>query len=197
MAEGVSPEDLPGVVNKAALSLAGCPAWCATRPKPPLALYTDEDIAVTYSGSTRVQLLCAVQPLLTGVTRVVLHMDYFRLGQPEVAALGVASLESLASLTVGKSNIQSSFWPAVWAHLPALNTLRIGREVSLGNLTAVDIFAFCSHAPRPLTLQLHQVLYDEVQGDRLQELCRLWDAPLVTLQSLDYFAELPNPISID
>jgi hypothetical protein len=70
-------------------------------------------------------------------------------------------------------------------------TLCIGRTACLGDAAAADIFAFCSHAPRPLTLQLHQVLFDKLHGNRLQELCHLWGAALVTLESEDDFGELP------
>jgi hypothetical protein len=118
-------------------------------------------------------------------------MDHFQLGQAEVAALGQVSGNTLNRLTVSDGNIQSSFWPAVWAHLPVLNTLRIGWKARLGDVATTDIFAFCSHAPRPLTLQLHWELYDKLHGSRLQELCRLWGAPLVTLESKNHFAELP------
>jgi hypothetical protein len=157
-----------------------------------LALYTNEDVAADYGDSTRVQLFSALKPLLAGVTCVVVLMNRFQLGQAEVAALGQVSGNNLTRLTVGGADVQSSFWPAVWTHLPSLNTLRIGDEACLGNLATADIIAFCSHAPRPFTLQLQRHLYDELHGgSRLQELCRLWGAPLVTLESKNRFAELP------
>jgi hypothetical protein len=201
MAEDVGEQALPSIVHKAALSLASCPAWQAAQPKPALAVYTAEDAAAEYGDATRGKLLAALQPLAVGVTHIILSMQHFQLGQPEVAALGQICGSTLTHLTVVFGDVDSSFWPAIWAHLPALTTLSIAGRVILWDVAAADITAFCSYAPRPLTLELHHVLHDQLQGSKLQEVCRLWGKQQVTLRRQTQFqglldVDLPPPLLI-
>jgi hypothetical protein len=174
-----APEDLLGLLRQAATNLAGCPAWRASQPPPPIELFTSD----ARSAGTGAQLLRAVAPMMGGVTSVHISLDRLTLGGAEVEALGSSSSSTLTRLTIWEAYVQRSFWPAVWRHLPALRTLAITVEwCRLASETATDVALFCSRAPHPFTLLLSEDILAHVQSLPLMSSCRLWGTPEVTIR---------------
>jgi hypothetical protein len=181
-ASNTAPQDLPALVRQAAINIAECPAWRASQPKPPVELYTSEDS--DFDSNTRVQLLRALTPMMHGVTSVHIRMEGFKLGGAEVQALGSIS-STLTRLFVWQADTQQNFWPAVWAHLPSLQTLAFLPDAleELGANFPLDVAVLCSRAPRPFTVLLSPEGLAKLQQCQLAERCQVWGTPQVTIRA--------------
>jgi hypothetical protein len=180
-ADEVAPQDLPALLRQAATNLAGCPAWRASQPKPPVELFTTS--GSEFDSNTRIQLLCALTPVMDGVTIVYICMEGFKLGGAEVQALGSSISSTLTQLNIWDADVQRDFLPAVWPHLPALGTLAIMVDwKQLWPDIALDVTLFCSRAPHPFTLLVSEDVLDRMQSDQLMRCCRVWGSPQVTIR---------------
>jgi hypothetical protein len=95
---------------------------------------------------------------------------------------------SLTDLEVEAGHICRDFWPAVYAHLPGLQCLSLGRYIDMSNIHLEDLGAFCTHAARPLQLCFDEHLMEDLgPAARLQALGSIWGAPQVTISF--YFRE--------
>jgi hypothetical protein len=103
-----------------------------------------------------------------------------------VEQLGRALGSGLRQLHIYGGEILKSFWPAVWARLPGLQKLTLGPHAG-GAVHLDDLASFCSRAARPLQLGLSgdSDLYHLLEPvDRLEEQCRVWGVPQVTVTYL-------------
>jgi hypothetical protein len=175
----VAPEELPRLLRQAATNLAGCPAWRASQPPPPIELFTSD----SRLAGTGAQLLRAVAPMMGGVSSVHISLDRLTLGGAEVEALGSSSSSTLTRLTIWEADVQRSFWPAVWRHLPGLRTLAITVEwCRLPSETGTDVALLCSRAPHSFTLLLSEDILAHVQSLDLMSACHLWGTPEVAIR---------------
>jgi hypothetical protein len=185
-APGTTHSELCELVHEAALNLAKCPAWRASQPQAELVLqaYGSNRVPSDMDDSARLKLLGALHPLLSGLTNLQIDMPGFLMGQPEVAALGTACGSTLKHLAILTAHVQTTFWPAVWSHLPALGTLSLGYNAWCGHdaIAASSLCLFCSHATRHLTLKIDEHLYNNLECEELQQCWGLWSSPpLVTV----------------
>jgi hypothetical protein len=163
--------DLPGLVYKAAINLAGCPAWQQTQ-LPDMWLCSNSTSynpqEHSWTSEQRVQLLRAMAPLRhPHLTSFTLAVDGFELGQHEVAALQHSFGAGLTTLGLGFCTLLPSFWVALNDVLPNVNDLQL---ISSVNCHPPDINTFCStrSTAHPLVLQLEDKLFEACGGAQLQ-----------------------------
>jgi hypothetical protein len=143
--------------------------------------------ATDFSDTTRTNLVAALQPLLvTGrVTHVLLRLRGFMLGAAEVAVLGRVGGAHITCLTIAELVIRSDFWSSVLPHLPRLDTLVYAKPYFPasfgGGERLADFAAFCSSAPRPITLKIAADVLPKGHFEKLQQHCQLQGLSLVTL----------------
>jgi hypothetical protein len=177
--EGFVP---PSRIGNAVTNLKCCPAWQLTGPAVKCSL-----VGVDVDDS---QLLVETVAALSGLANKQLELsingtDEVWFNASVMEQLGRALGSSLTRLEVTSGYILRDFWPAVWTHLPGLQRLSLGPYA--GPLAYDDLACFCSHATRPLQLQL--TLDEDRQGEvqplaRLQELGSIWGVPHVAVTLL-------------
>jgi hypothetical protein len=125
------------------------------------------------------RLLPALAALASKEVKVSIDMPAAVLGASAVQQMGGALGSSLKQVVLRGCGLSPDFWPAVWAHLPGLQQLTVGDKVH-GAIGVHEVAAFCSHATRPLQLNLRQDLHKEM-GGKLEEQCQVWGVPQVTV----------------
>jgi hypothetical protein len=200
----VPAPELPGLVRKAALNIASCPAW-QKRPSPSLHLFT----MATEPGSepfwwagllpeVRIPILQALAPLGGP------HMQLFSLSSRADGALAVggAELRSLSSALGPGLNelllddncgadhsagilIEFDFWPALRTCFPALQGLLL-RDVR-GSVTEADLIMCSQASSRPITFSLSAgIMEGALDLDYLKSRLTVWGLTHVTLQQLPF-----------
>jgi hypothetical protein len=204
---GSSSGSLPSLMAQAASNILRCPAWAASGTGLTLGLITgektnEEDVdaqvvneAALHSSSTRLGVIRALGPLMSRVSHFSIQMPGFTLGASEVAALGEVGGPHITHLTLEAADVSSDFWPSVWAHLPVLQTLTLaGCEGAVrGSVSEVELAMFCVRAPRPFTLELEEQMYKDLGGARMEDSCRRWATPQVTVDQVDQFGRPLRP----
>jgi hypothetical protein len=169
----------PAVLHKALQNLTRCPAWQRSGPSVALRLGGAASKPWTLAESASV-----IEELsILSSKQVSVQMGTCSIGAPQVHQLETALGSSLKHLKLRWCTIDPSFWPAVWRHLPELQRLEVcdERVQQQQQIAPGDVASFCSHATHPLQLILSKDLYQAVQGDQLEQLCRTWGVPQVTV----------------
>jgi hypothetical protein len=107
----------------------------------------------------------------------------FKLGREEVAVLGQVFGKSLKGLKLRACELERSFWPALWTHLPVLDHLTtesLSDTYVAGATSISDLSMFCSHASRPFDLSLGYY-EDEDELQELRQCAALYGRPQVTV----------------
>jgi hypothetical protein len=156
------PSDMPDLVRRGLLNLTRCPAWQQCGPLAGVDLYQDGHFSPGLQGL----ILGALAPLCSREVKLTIFMlegvTQSVTGQL-VQQLGGALGSSLKHLVLRRCHLPDDFWPAVWAHLPWLQQLAVSDQVH-GSIGREQLMSFCSHAVRPLQLNLGLRLYEAVQG---------------------------------
>jgi hypothetical protein len=175
----------PADIQAALANLGTCPAWQASGPCVRVSLISQEP------QQTVKQLLSALAGLADRKIQLLIDAAQLQVTEEVIERMGATLGHSLTHLILAACSIPYDFWPAVWRHLPGLQSLRISSGVS-GAISSADIAAFCSHATRPLSLRLGRGLYDLAKrAEQLEQQCRTWGVPQVTVTVLDGFLKHP------
>jgi hypothetical protein len=169
-------------VMQAVASLGSCPAWQQSGSALKCSVSKGE-IEVNAQGSLAATVT-ALSVFANRQVEVSINYKEACFTDSVVEQLGRALGFSLRQLHIYGGHISKSFWPAVWAHLPGLEQLTLGPHAG-GAVDLDDLASFCSRAARPLQLGLSGGLYSLLEPvDRLEEQCRVWGVPQVTVTCL-------------
>jgi hypothetical protein len=166
-------------------NLGRCPAWQLSGSAVKCLLEEDEDADEDEELDCD-QALAETVAALSGLASKQLELS-IKTGAASFCAslveqFGRALGSSLTALDLQSGSISRDFWPAVWAHLPGLQHLRLGWHIDKDTIHHNDLAAFCTHAARPLQLSLQANFEDKVgPADELRELGRIWGGPQVTI----------------
>jgi hypothetical protein len=172
------PSDTPDVIHRGLLNLTRCPAWQQSGPVVQVELIQNN----AYFTSELLDLTMGALALLSSrEVHLTIDMPEISTRGSTIQQLGEALGSSLKKLTLYQCDLSDDFWPAVWAHLPGLQQLAVTHLVH-GSIGPEQLASFCSHAARPLQLNLGLELYEQAQGGgRLERQCRVWGVPQVTV----------------
>jgi hypothetical protein len=182
----VPVKDLPDIVHRAATNLAESPAWNGgteygvTVKGDPCDRVPE---GISFSEAIRVQILDALAPLQgTGELTVSVANPEFKIGQPEIKAIGRSLHDKLHTMAIWHCTLDQSAWPVMMESLPALTQLELGKGVH-GAMTVADIALFASRTTRQLTLRLWHEMYDQLDAGKVQDALKGWGITNLTVVS--------------
>jgi hypothetical protein len=98
-----------------------------------------------------------------------------------LAALGEVVGTSLTHLELVGCRLSSDFWPAVWVHLPLLQTLYIS-DSPQGSVMPKDLVTSCTRATCPIKFELGDSFFPDLKLKvRLQKECAAQGRHLATV----------------
>jgi hypothetical protein len=157
------------MLQKALTNLESCPAWQQSGPGVHI-------IFRSLGEREALHHLVSPLPLLSNrQVQLSLRAPHFVVGEAVALELGRALSASLTNLHLEKYRLSASFWPAVWGHLPGLQSLSLSDGMT-EQVNREDVASFCTSAPRPLQLRLGEDLYAQLHT---------LATPLVTITHLD------------
>jgi hypothetical protein len=176
------PHNLVQIVQRGLMNLTRCPAWQQCGPAVHVRLWGDKEDDMP----DLLSLVPSLALLSSKEVKLSIDMCEAAVGASEVQQLGSVLGSSLKQLVLGECEVTDDFWPAVWTHLPGLQQLTIRGSAS-GAIGTDELASFCSHATRPLQLNLWKYLYNRVGADgKLERQCRVWGVPQVTVAEAIY-----------
>jgi hypothetical protein len=113
-------------------NLERCPAWQQSGPCVELGLGTACNQVTRYA-----QVFAALPALASKSLHLVLHAPQLLMNKAAVQELSTAVGAHLTGLSLAACKPSANFWPAMWAHLPALQQLSLGEDVS-ARLTGIQ-----------------------------------------------------------
>jgi hypothetical protein len=148
------------------LNLERCPAWQQSGPDVHVQLLVSDANHDEWSDNEFYGKLFGILSRLGG-RRVHLYMPKYTsvlLDSDVLMELGQALGSSLTALQLRPTDLPSSFWSAVWAHLPGLQELTLP-QVTAPSTSVRDVASFCAAATHPLQLRVSRSMYNEVVAD--------------------------------
>jgi hypothetical protein len=176
-----SDDSTPAEFQAALINLGTCPAWQASGPAVIVGLTSLTQQTVEY----HMQIVSALAALANKEVQLLIIAPGLQVTSEHIVDhLGATLGHSLTHLELSSCTIHQGFWPAVCRHLPRLQELSLRSSV-VGAVSFNEIEALCSHATRPLRLNLGKSLYSSAgPAEQLEQQCRTLGVPQVTVTEL-------------
>jgi hypothetical protein len=181
--------DCPASLRSALTNLERCPAWQQSGPVVRLHLSTEDSDEMPCDGEDFSAMVRVLPHLVSKQLHLIIEAHYLVMDTQAVQELGDTMCTRVVHLELQRCQTAQGFWPAVWAHLPGLQTLTLHDTLSVP--VCLEMLAsFCSQATHPLQLKLGKDTYSKLAAgtatlsETPEEQFRAWSGPQVTVEKM-------------